>query len=107
MRSHSLAPRPGRWQGGHLPADPPDDAPGQPGPEEPFPALPPWAPQPWWVHWAACTLAIFLVVLPFSLRNLGLGLLAAGVLGAIAMPFTQRIEARHLAEREQGEDDRR
>jgi hypothetical protein len=52
------------------------------------------------VHWAACTLCIFLVLLPFFLRNLGLGLFVAGVLGAIAMRFSQKVELRHLAERE-------
>lgn len=85
--------------------DQPDEASGgngygHDGAEEPFQPLPPREPKPWWVHWAACTLAVFLVVLPFSLRNLGLGLLIAGVIGAIAMPFTQRIEQRHLADRE-------
>lgn len=99
----------GRWQGVYLFPDLPDEASGRDGSsrdssshggEEPSQPLPPREPKPWWVHWAACTLAIFLVVVPFSLRNLGLGLLTAGVLGAIAMPFTQRIEQRHLAERD-------
>jgi hypothetical protein len=53
------------------------------------------------VHWAVCTIAIFLVVLPFSLKNLSVGFGIALVLGAAAMPFTQRAERRHLAEREQ------
>ena len=43
------------------------------------------------------------MLLPFFFRNLGLGLLIAGVLGAIAMRFTQRAEERHLAEREERE----
>jgi len=69
---------------------------------EPFPAdpLPPRDPKPWWVHWACCTLAIFLVVLPFSLHHLSIGFGVAVFLGAALMPFTQRIEARHLADRD-------
>jgi len=53
------------------------------------------------VHWACCTLAVFLVLVPFTLRNLALGFAIGAVVGALAMPFTQRIEARHLAEREE------
>ena len=52
------------------------------------------------MHWACCTLAIFLVVLPFSLRHLSVGFGIAVFLGAALMPFTQRIEARNLADRE-------
>ena len=94
-----LAWAPGRWQGGGLNADLPHDD----EQEGSLPELPPREPRPWYVHWAACTLSCFLVLLPFFFRNLGLGLLIAGVLGAIAMRFTQRIEERHLAEREERE----
>ncbi len=52
------------------------------------------------MHWACCSLAIFLVVLPFSLRNLSIGFGIAVFLGAALMPFTQRIEARNLADRD-------
>ena len=103
------------WQcyrpGGATPSPPaPPSGPGHPTlspidhePErEPVPAdpLPPRSPKPWWVHWACCTLAIFLVVLPFSLRHLSVGFGIAVFLGAALMPFTQRIEARNLADRE-------
>ena len=66
----------------------------------PPPPLPPRDPQPWYVHWAADSLVAFLILVPFFLRNLGLGLFVGLVVGAIAMPFTQRLERRHLAERE-------
>lgn len=70
-------------------------------PAEPGPPLPPRDPKPWYVHWAADSLVAFLLVVPFFLTNLGVGLFIGLVVGAAAMPFTQRLEARHLAEREQ------
>ncbi len=80
-----------------------DDAPmngdGEP-PEPPNEPLAPRDPKPWYVHWAADSLVVFLVLVPFFLTNLGLGLFIGLVLGAAAMPFTQRLELKHLADRE-------
>jgi hypothetical protein len=43
---------------------------------------------------------VFLVVLPFSFQHLSIGFGVALFVGAALMPFTQRLEARHLADRD-------
>jgi hypothetical protein len=44
--------------------------------------------------------AVFVVLVPFTLRQLSIGFGIALVVGAALTPLTLRLEARHLAERE-------
>ncbi len=74
-----------------------DDDEAEPG----LVTLPPRPPRPWWVHWAADSLAVFLVIIPFTFHELDLAVFVAATAGAVLMSVTQWLERRHLAEREE------